>query len=45
MYFNKLDTLIFLEYIYKNASIYLNRKYQLYLFFKDGRRSLEEFNE
>lgn len=28
-----------------NLTIYLNRKYKLYNFFKNGCRSLEEFNE
>lgn len=45
MYFTQFDTIIFLDYIYRNASIYLDRKYNLYLFFQNGRRSLEEFNE
>lgn len=44
MYFTQFDTIIFLDYIYRNASIYLDRKYNLYLFFQNGRRSLEEFN-
>lgn len=44
LYFSQSDTISFLNYIYKNASIYLERKYNLYLFFQNGRRSLEEFN-
>lgn len=44
IYFSQSDTISFLNYIYKNASIYLERKYNLYLFFQNGRRSLEEFN-
>ena len=44
LYFSQFDTISFLNYIYKNASIYLERKYNLYLFFQNGRRSLEEFN-
>ena len=30
---------------YDNSSIYLDRKFKLYSFFKNGCRSLEEFNE
>lgn len=33
IYFSQSDTISFLNYIYKNASIYLERKYNLYLFF------------
>lgn len=35
----------FIDLLYNNASIYLDRKYNLYLFFKEGCRSLKEFNE
>ena len=31
--------------LYDNSSIYLDRKFKLYSFFKNGCRSLEEFNE
>jgi hypothetical protein len=34
-----------MNFLYTNSSIYLDRKYKLYSFFKNGRRSLEEFNE
>lgn len=45
MYFSQTSTIEFLDYMYKNATIYLDRKYRLYLFFQNGRRSLEEFND
>ena len=35
----------FINYLYNNCSIYLNRKYELYQFFKNGSRSVEEFTE
>ena len=34
-----------INYLYGNSNIYLDRKYKLYQFFKNGCRSLEEFNE
>ena len=35
----------FINYLYGNCSIYLNRKYELYQFFKNGSRSVKEFTE
>lgn len=35
----------FINYLYQDCSIYLNRKYELYQFFKNGSRSVEEFTE
>ena len=35
----------FINYIYKNSNIYLDRKYKLYKFFENGSRSVEEFTE
>lgn len=35
----------FINYIYSDSTIYLNRKYKLYQFFKNGSRSVEEFTE
>lgn len=35
----------FINYIYSGSTIYLNRKYKLYQFFKNGSRSVEEFTE
>lgn len=35
----------FINYLYKDSTIYLDRKYKLYNFFKNGSRSLKEFNE
>lgn len=43
--FNKEATISFINYIYLDAKIYLDRKYKLYLFFKNGSRSIEEFTE
>lgn len=43
--FNKEATISFINYIYLDAKIYLDRKYKLYLFFKNGSRSVEEFTE
>lgn len=45
MYFNKESSLNFLDKIYNNSSIYLDRKYNRYLFFKTTCHSLKEFNE
>lgn len=39
------ETVKFINYIYSNANIYLERKYKLYQFFKNGSRSLQEWNE
>lgn len=35
----------FINYLYQNANIYLDRKFKLYEFFKNGSRSIEEFIE
>ena len=43
--FNKKATISFINYIYNNSTIYLDRKYKLYNFFKNGSRSVEEFTE
>ena len=43
--FKKQESIDFINFIYNNSNIYLNRKYKLYLFFKNGCRSLTEFNE
>ena len=43
--FHKECGVSFINYIYNNASIYLERKFQLYQFFKNGSRSVEEFTE
>lgn len=32
----------FINYMYKDATIYLDRKYKLYEFFKNGCRSIQE---
>lgn len=39
------DGINFINYIYKESKIYLDRKYKLYDFFKQGSRSLQEWNE
>ena len=43
--FNKKATISFINYIYDSSTIYLDRKYKLYEFFKNGSRSVEEFTE
>lgn len=43
--FNKENGIKFINYIYSNCSIYLDRKYKLFNFFKNGSRSLQEWNE
>jgi len=43
--FNTHNTVLFINYIYKNASVYLDRKYNLYEFFKNGSRSVQEWAE
>ena len=35
----------FINYLYADCSVFLNRKYELYQFFKNGSRSVEEFTE
>ena len=42
---NKQNGIDFINYLYSNCSIYLNRKYKLYQFFKNGSCSVEEFTE
>ena len=42
---NKEQSIKFINYLYQNSSIYLDRKYELYQFFKNGSRSVEEFTE
>lgn len=43
--YHKESGIQFINYLYNNASIFLNRKYKLYEFFKNGSRSVEEFTE
>ena len=43
--YSKDDGILFINYLYNNSSIYLNRKYRLFEFFKNGSRSVEEFAE
>ena len=43
--FDKENGIKFINYIYDNCNIYLDRKYKLYQFFKQGSRSLQEWNE
>lgn len=44
--FKKSEAVQFLNFLYKDSTIYLDRKYKLYQFFKDtGSRSKEEFLE
>ena len=43
--FKRSESLVLMIYLYENSSIYLERKFKLYSFFKNGCRSLEEFNE
>lgn len=42
---NKEQGIKFINYIYNNSNVYLDRKYALYQFFKQGSRSVEEFTE
>jgi hypothetical protein len=42
---NKEDTIKIINFLYKDATIYLDRKFKRYEFFKNGSRSLEEFSE
>ena len=42
---DKENSIKFINYIYNNSTIYLDRKYKLYNFFKNGSRSVEEFTE
>ena len=43
--FHLKESIEFINYIYNNCNIYLDRKYKLYQFFKQGSRSLQEWNE
>lgn len=43
--FSLKEGVAFINYIYKDSKIYLDRKYKLYQFFKQGSRSLQEWNE
>ena len=43
--FDVYNGILFINYIYINSNIYLDRKYKLYQFFKNGCRSKEEFLE
>lgn len=44
--FKKEEAVKFINFLYKDSAIYLDRKYKLYQFFKDtGSRSKEEFLE
>lgn len=45
LFFKTSESLDLINYLYTNSSIYLDRKFKLYSFFKNGCRSLEEFNE
>lgn len=45
VYFSLKEGVAFINYIYKDSKIYLDRKYKLYQFFKQGSRSLQEWNE
>ena len=45
MIFHKEEGVKFINYLYSDAIVYLDRKYKLYEFFKDGSRSIEEFME
>ena len=43
--YHKEEGIKFINYIYNNSTIYLDRKYKLFEFFKQGSRSLQEWNE
>ena len=43
--FDKDNGIKFINYIYNNSKIYLDKKYKLFEFFKNGSRSLQEWNE
>lgn len=43
--FSKEESIKFINYLYEDANIYLDRKYKLYEFFKNGSRSVKEFTE
>ena len=43
--FDIYNGILFINYLYDNSNIYLDRKYKLYQFFRNGCRSKEEFLE
>lgn len=43
--YSKDDGILFINYLYNNSSVYLDRKYKLFEFFKNGSRSVKEFAE
>ena len=43
--YNKENGIKFINWLYSNSSIFLERKYKLYNFFKDGSRSIQEWVE
>lgn len=43
--FHKKEGIDFINYIYNDANVYLDRKFKLYEFFKNGSRSVKEFTE
>lgn len=43
--FHKEEGIQLINYLYNNSSIYLNRKFKLYSFFKNGSRSIQEWIE
>lgn len=43
--FHKKEGIDFINYIYNDANVYLDRKFKLYEFFKNGSRSVKEFAE
>lgn len=43
--FHKEEGIQFINYIYNNSNIHLDRKFKLYKFFKNGSRSVKEFIE
>ena len=43
--YNKENGILFINYLYNNATIYLDRKFKLYEIFKHGSRSVKEFTE
>ncbi len=43
--YTKENSVKFINWLYSDCTIYLNRKYQKYNFFKNGSRSIQEWNE
>lgn len=43
--YNKENSIKLAKFLYDKASVYLDRKYKLYNFFKEGSRSLQEYEE